>query len=186
MGFKKTGHLKEQGTLGFAEKPVRPPKCVFLRDSSDGKGLAGKSGDENIIRRNILRMDFPDVSGNRVIAREIGLVGFLGFGVPFTCEDAFTACCLKPKPHTSDPGEQVNEPESRISVGFPGILFFRYFSQILENSSLGSRFSLFPPNDSSMAIAKSGGYFPLGEVQSFPKDFDFFRNSLDSNSLSDT
>jgi hypothetical protein len=164
MGFKKTGHLKEQGTLGFTEKPVRASECVLLRNTGNGKGLAGKSRYQNIIGRNIFRTDLPDVPGKRVVSRKIGLVSFSGFSIPFTGEDAFPACCLESEPHPSNAGEKVNEPESRISVGFPDILFFRYFSQILKNGGLGSRFSLFPPNDSSMAIAKSGGYFPLGKV----------------------
>jgi hypothetical protein len=186
MGFKKTGHLKEQGSLGLAEESVRASEGVLFRDSGNGKGLAGKSRDQNIIGWNIFWTDIPDVPGKRVVSRKIGLIGFPGLFIPFAGEDAFSAGRFEPEPHSTNAGEQVDKPEGRIPIYFSSIVFFRYFSQILENGGLGNRFSLFPANDGSVAVTKSGGYFPLGEVQSFPKDFDFFRNSHASDSLENT
>jgi hypothetical protein len=77
--------------------------------SNSAERLTWKSGKENVKFWNFNFRNLSDVA-MRQLTKICG-VSLLGMLIPFGRKDTLTARALKPKPHSTDPGKQINELE---------------------------------------------------------------------------
>ena len=85
-------NVEKQRSLGLARKTVRTVQRVLLRDAGDGKRLAGKPGEQHVMRGNVCLVHLADVAGDLVrVAGKIRAIGLLAVAVPFAGEDALAA-----------------------------------------------------------------------------------------------
>jgi hypothetical protein len=98
---------------------MRPPKRVLLGDTRDREGLAGKTGEQNVVLGDAVRLFciLPYVSREGVIVAEVQVVCLLGIGVPFGREHTVAADALEAEPQATDSREQVDETEGRGARG---------------------------------------------------------------------
>src|SRR5262249_24610556 len=90
-----------------AFEAVSSTKAILLRDTGDGKRLARKAGDENVVIRDVLGLDLRDVAA-RLLAKPM-LVGFRRVLVPLRGENAPAARALEADSETANSSEQIDE-----------------------------------------------------------------------------
>ena len=103
--------VEEERALGIAPKPVLPTEGVFLRYAGDGKRLARKSRQQDVMLRDVGGGDCCDVARDVVFAVEIGAIGLLAEAIPLAGEHATPANRVESPTHTTDAREQVYERE---------------------------------------------------------------------------
>jgi len=95
---------------------VRPAHRVFLADAGDGKRLAGKATEQDVVSRHVVGGKRHDVADERVIRAVVFQVGLLREIVPLAREDARAALRLEAHADAADSGEQVDEAEVGLAV----------------------------------------------------------------------
>jgi len=100
---------EEQVALLLVVKAVRLAEAQFFGDARDAERLAGKTGAQDVVRRNVRHHHGMDVAVGRLA--EIGGVGLLRVFVPVGGEYALAPGAFKGEPETADAAEEVNEFE---------------------------------------------------------------------------
>lgn len=90
---------------------MRTAESVLLGHAGNGKRLAGKTAQQNVMVRNVLGINLGDVAIDFVRVSEIGRIGFLGVGVPLARKDALAAYLFKGQPDAANSGKEIDEPE---------------------------------------------------------------------------
>lgn len=119
LRLEDTCDIEKERSLGFVGEPMGPSQRILLGDTGDRKWLAGKTRDQNIVIRNLIRVNLCDVSGDLLVT-EVFTIGQLRVLVPLARKNALTSSRLEPEAHSADSGEQVDERE--IVVRRQGIL----------------------------------------------------------------
>ena len=120
MMFQHSDHIEEQRALRLTRKAMLSPQRVLLADPSKRKRLTRKPCNEHVVRRNVSRINVPDVSRNRAIVAIVRLICLPRKLVPLRREDAMTANALHRDPEPPDSRKQVNE---RKALGHVLVLF---------------------------------------------------------------
>src|ERR1051325_1165411 len=108
------GDVEEEVALLLVLEAVLAAEAEFLRDARDAEGLAGKSGAENVERRNV-----GDGHGVNVAMRflaEVGFVGDLRVLVPIAGENALAARALERDAEPANAAEEIDEGEGRDRI----------------------------------------------------------------------
>src|ERR1019366_2685008 len=101
--------LEKKRALSGVPEAVASPKTVLFRDTGEGERLTGESGGKNVVRRNLLRLEFPDIP-KRDIA-EPGFIGAARILVPLAGEAALAAEFFEGDAEAPDAGEEIYESE---------------------------------------------------------------------------
>src|SRR5260370_28710571 len=104
--FDYSGNIEEQRALGRTFKPVRPAESIFLAHACNRKRLTWESGQEHIVIRDLLLIEFCDVADQRMTTVEVFDVSLISVCVPFARKHAATTGLLKAEPHAADAGKQ--------------------------------------------------------------------------------
>ena len=108
------GDVEEEVALLLVLEAVLAAKAEFLRNARDAEWLAGKSGAENVVLRNVGERDGVDVAV-RFLA-EVGFVGDLRESVPITGEDALAARLVECDAEPANAAEEIDEAEARDKI----------------------------------------------------------------------
>ena len=102
-------HVKEKGALRLAGKAVGFPQRVLLGHAGNRERLAREASQQDVVARDVGRLDLGDVALDRMVLAEARDVGLLGELVPFAGPDALAANGLEAQPYPANPREQVNK-----------------------------------------------------------------------------
>ena len=115
---QNTQHIEEQRPLRFVQKAMSAAKRILLGDPCNGERLAGESCYQNIMFRNIGLVHSTDVTSDRPIIGVIGVVGCLRKAIPFRGKYTSAASLLHSPSEATNTGEQIDEGEIRVMVGW--------------------------------------------------------------------
>ena len=104
------GHVEKEGPLGPALEAVAVAQGFFLGHAGYGEWLAGKTGYEYVVARNVPGIYLGDVAGGPFA--EVALVDGGGVFVPLGGEDAPAAGLFKGDPHSPYAREEIGEREA--------------------------------------------------------------------------
>lgn len=104
-------HVEKQCALGFIEEAMRASERILLGNASDRERLARETGHKNIVIGDIFWSYLADISRDRAIVREVGVIGLLGETIPFRCKDTTPPCPFHGSSQAADPCKEINERE---------------------------------------------------------------------------
>ncbi len=108
-------HVEKERALRFILKPVSAPQCILFGNSSDGKRLTWKSCEQNVMVRDVLRINFRDIAFDWVVRTKIHRISTLCVLVPFASENALPANILKSATDSADACEEIDESERMVA-----------------------------------------------------------------------
>ncbi len=131
---KYSCYIKEQSSLRLACKPMKAAERIFFRNTSDGKWLTWKAGEENVVVRNFFSRYLRDVAFDQMVIAEVCGIGLLRVFVPFGCKHAVSTNGLEALSKTSDPREQVDEIESTAGAQIHVFQFSKGLQEIADRA----------------------------------------------------
>ena len=107
--FQDTQDIEEKRALRLIIKAVSPAQSVLFGHPGNGKGLARKTGHQNIVRWNIRSVYRSYIACQWSVVAVICTVGLLRKPVPFGCEDTPPANTFHGATQPTDTREEINK-----------------------------------------------------------------------------
>ena len=118
---------EEKIALFLVLKAVLFAEAQFLGHARDAERLAGKTGAQNVVLRDLVNGHGMNVAVG--LLAKIGRVGFPRLFIPVGGEDTFAAGFFKRKTKTADAAEQINETKFVVRTVDIDVIRRRVFAE---------------------------------------------------------